>query len=76
MIIQLIVRMDERKIVFIETFKKRTKLFAVDMIKLFQSLPKTEGSRIIGRQLLRSATSVAANYRAVCRVRSKKEYFA
>ena len=61
---------------FIEQFKKRTKKFALDSIKLFQSLPKTEEARVVGRQFLRSATSTAANYRAVCRARSQAEFFA
>ena len=63
------------KIEFIEAFKNRTKCFVLKVIKLFQALPKTEEARIIGRQLLRSSTSVGANYRAVCRARSKKEFF-
>ena len=63
------------KVEFIEAFKKRTKLYAVDSIKLFNALPKNEESRIIGRQFLRSSTSMAANYRACCRARSKAEYF-
>lgn len=54
----------------------RTKQFAIRIVKLFRSLPKTEEARIIGRQLLRSGTSVAANYRAVCRARSKAEFIA
>lgn len=59
----------------IEAFKKRTKELALRTIKLFQSLPKTEEARIIGKQLLRSSTSVAANYRAACRSRSDAEFF-
>lgn len=43
-------------------------------MELFRSLPRTEEARVIGRQLLRSGTSVAANYRAVCRARSKAEF--
>ena len=54
----------------------RTKQFAIRIVKLYRSLPKTEEARIIGRQLLRSGTSVAANYRAVCRARSKAEFIA
>ncbi len=61
---------------FAEIFRVRTKKFALQNIKLFQSLPKTEEARILGRQLLRSSTSVASNYRAVCRARSDKEFFA
>lgn len=61
---------------FAEQFRNRTKKFALGIIKYFQNLPKTEEAKILGRQLLRSATSVAANYRAVCRARSKAEFFA
>jgi len=54
----------------------RTKSFALRIIRMFRSLPKTEEARILGRQVLRSSTSVAANYRAVCRARSKAEFTA
>lgn len=60
---------------FAEQFRNRTKKFALNVIRYFQNLPKTEEARVLGRQLLRSATSVAANYRAVCRARSKAEFF-
>lgn len=66
--------MEETKIEKSEALKKRTKNFALRVIKLFQSLPKTEEAKVIGKQLLRSATSVAANYRAVCRARSEAEF--
>jgi four helix bundle protein len=59
----------------IELFKKRTKDMALRIIKLYQSLPKTGEAQVIGKQLLRSATSTAANYRAVCRARSDAERF-
>ena len=59
-----------------EELRERTKQFAIVIIKLFRLLPKTEEARIIGRQLLRSGTSVAANYRAACRARSKAEFTA
>lgn len=62
------------RIDFAEVFKKRTKKFVVDNIKLFRTLPKTEEAKIIGRQLLRSSSSVGANYRAVCRARSQAEF--
>ena len=52
----------------------RTKQFAIRIVHLFRALPKTEEGRVVGRQLLRSGTSVAANYRAVCRARSKREF--
>jgi len=56
--------------------KERTKHFAIQIVRLFRSLPKTEEARVIGRQLLRSGTAVAANYRATCRARSKAEFIA
>src|SRR5216684_3763110 len=59
-----------------EELKRRTKSFAIRIVKMFRSLPKTEEARVIGRQILRSGTSVAANYRAVCRARSKAEFIA
>src|ERR1700709_1735710 len=64
------------RIEFPEVFKKRTKKFVVDNIKFFRTLPKTEEAKIIGRQLLRSSSSVGANYRAACRARSKAEFHA
>ncbi|MEZ5199688.1 MAG: four helix bundle protein [Bacteroidales bacterium] len=64
------------KIDFAEDFKKRTKQFAIDIIYLYRRLPKTEEGKIIGRQLIRAATSVASNYRAVCRARSDNEFYA
>ncbi len=57
-----------------EELKLRSKKFALRIIALFRSLPKTEDSRVIGKQVLRSGTSVAANYRATCRARSKAEF--
>ncbi len=59
-----------------EELKNRSKQFAIRIVKLFRSLPRTEEARIIGKQMLRSGTSVAANYRAVCRARSKPEFIA
>jgi four helix bundle protein len=59
-----------------QELKDRTKRFATRIVKLFRALPKTDEARIIGRQVLRSGTSVAANYRAVCRSRSKAEFIA
>ena len=57
-----------------EALQARTKSFAVRIVKLFRALPRQEEAKIIGRQLLRSGTSIGANYRAVCRARSKKEF--
>jgi four helix bundle protein len=52
----------------------RTKAFAIRIIKAFARLPKGEATRIIGRQFLRSGTSLAANYRAACRARSAADF--
>ena len=57
-----------------EELKKRTKQFATRIVRLYQALPRRDEARVIGRQVLRSGTSVAANYRAVCRARSKAEF--
>jgi four helix bundle protein len=59
-----------------QELRERTKKFAVRIIRLFQALPKSSEAQILGRQLLRCGTSVAANYRAVCRARSKAEFIA
>src|SRR5262245_27510384 len=53
-----------------QEFKNRTKGLALRVIRLVSALPKNQVSEIIGKQLLRSATSVGANYRAVCRGKS------
>ncbi len=60
---------------FVEDFKIRTKAFAVRCIYLFRKLPKAVDAQLIGRQLFRSATSVAANYRAACIARSKAKFY-
>jgi four helix bundle protein len=59
-----------------QQLQERTKLFAVKIVQAFAVLPRVEAARIIGRQFLRSGTSVAANYRAACRARSKAEFIA
>ena len=59
--------MDEKE------FKNRTKQIALRVIRLVESLPKTNSAQIIGKQLLRSATSVGANYRAACRGKSEAD---
>jgi four helix bundle protein len=56
--------------------KQRTKDFGKRAIKLIESLPKNMTASVIGRQLLRSATSVGANYRAVCRAKSRADFIA
>jgi four helix bundle protein len=59
-----------------DQLKQRTKKFALDIIKFLESLPKGKAAEIIGRQLLRSGTSVGANYRAACRARSSADFIA
>src|SRR5688572_12118977 len=59
-----------------QQLRTRTKSFAITVLRLCRRLPRTEESRVIGRQLLRAGTSVGANYRAVCRARSDAEFVA
>ncbi len=54
----------------------RTKAFALRILKLVDHLPRTTSGRAIGNQLVRSGTSVGANYRAACRSRSRAEFAA
>ena len=57
-----------------DELKARTKKFAIRVINLVNALPNTSAGRAIGNQLIRSGTSVGANYRAICRARSTKEF--
>ena len=59
-----------------QQLKERTKAFALRVIRMTQALPRTREADVIGRQILRSATSIAANYRAAGRGRSKAEFTA
>lgn len=59
-----------------DEMKARTKSFALRVMKMVDHLPQTEKGRIFGDQKLRSATSVASNYRAACRGRSDAEFAA
>ena len=59
-----------------DELKNRTKLFALRVLKLAAALPKTIEGNIIKGQLVKSGTSVAANYRAACRGRSRAEFVA
>ena len=59
-----------------KALKGRTKRFGLRIMKLVDALPKTTSGRAIGNQLVRSGTSVGANYRAACRSRSKAEFIA
>lgn len=57
-----------------QQLKHRTKSFSLAVIKLIGSLPDTKATRVIGNQMLRSATSVGANYRSACRAKSDKDF--
>src|SRR5439155_1265938 len=59
-----------------EDFRKRTFQFGIRIIRLVQVLPKTDAARVIGDQLLRSATAVGANYHAAARARSLADFIA
>lgn len=56
--------------------KKRTKAYALAIIRLVQTLPNTTTARVIGNQLLKCGTSVGANYRASCRAKSPADFIA
>lgn len=57
-----------------DDLRRRTKQFAIRIVRLFRALPTKPEARVIGHQLLRSGTSVAANYRAACRARSRADF--
>jgi four helix bundle protein len=57
-----------------ENLKQRTKRFALEVIRFTESLPNNRTCDVLGKQLLRSGTSVAANYRAACRGRSPAQF--
>jgi four helix bundle protein len=59
-----------------EILRVRTKEFAVRIVKMFRALPYRPDAQVLGKQLLRCGTSVAANYRAACRGRSRAEWLA
>ncbi|HDZ21784.1 MAG TPA: four helix bundle protein [Phycisphaerae bacterium] len=59
-----------------DELRRRTKTFALRTIRLTESLPKRRTADVIGRQLLRSGTSVGANYRSACRAKSTADFVA
>jgi len=59
-----------------DDLKERTKKFALRILKLVNALPRTDEGRMIKKQLMRCGTSVASNYRAACRGRSKMDFIA
>ena len=56
--------------------RERTKTFALRVVRMFSALPKTTEAQVLGKQLLRSGTSIGANYREAFRARSKAEFIA
>ena len=64
-----------KKEIFIEKMKKRTRKFSVDVIRFCESLKTSKASSVITYQLVKSATSTGANYRAACRARSDREFY-
>ena len=59
-----------------EDLRDRTKRYALRIIRMFGALPKDTVAQIIGKQVLRSGTSVGANFREACRARSDNEFIA
>jgi len=57
-----------------EDLKERTRKFALEIIRLVENLPKNRIADVLGRQILRSGTSIGANYRAACRARSRADF--
>jgi four helix bundle protein len=59
-----------------QEFKNRTKRLGLRVIRLVEALPHTRTADVIGRQLLRSGTSIGASYRAACRAKSQADMIA
>jgi four helix bundle protein len=59
---------------FAKKMQARTMVFAVNIVRFFAKLPRTDEARVPGKQVLRSGTSVGANYRAVCRAKSDADF--
>ena len=59
-----------------EKLKERTLQFAIDVLRLIDTFPRTIAADAVGRQLAKSAPSIAANYRGTCNARSRKEFIA
>ena len=66
----------KKLVVNAQELKQRTKQFGIRIVKLVEALPRNQTTAVIGRQLLRSATSVGANYRAVCCAKSRPDFIA
>jgi four helix bundle protein len=67
---------ESKKLVRTADLKARTKQFALRVMKMVDALPRTIQGRTIAKQIIGSSTSVAANYRAACRARSRAEFIA
>ena len=65
-----------KKSSFVKGLKERTKRFSIEIVLFYPLIEESIPGSIIGRQLIRSATSVAANYRSACLGRSRREFFA
>jgi four helix bundle protein len=59
-----------------QAFKKRTKALALRVIRVAEALSRSDAGRVIGKQLMRSGTSVGSNYRAACRAKSRADLVA
>jgi four helix bundle protein len=59
-----------------EALKDRTMSFSVNVLRLIDRFPRSVGAEVIARQLAKSATSVAANYRSACTARSRRDFIA
>lgn len=59
-----------------EDLKNRTKQFALKIIKIAEEFPKTNCGFVIGKQIIKSSTSIGANYRSACRAKSKADFIA
>ena len=57
-----------------QDLRKRTKEFALRIIKLYAALPKTTEAQVLGKQIMRSGTSVGAHYREACRAKSNADF--
>ena len=66
----------EEKLAFVQALNKRLKEWVIRVLNLCETLPQSSITRVINYQLIKSSTSTGANYRAACRARSKKEFFA
>ncbi len=59
-----------------EELRDRTKSIAVRVVKMYRRLPHSSDAQVLGKQVLRSGTAIAANYRAACRARSRAKWLA